>query len=270
MRYSFDTFTLDTRRYELRHAGLLVPLEPQVFKVLAYLVQHADRVVPREELFERLWPGQYVSDDALGRCIRKARQVLGEQKGVARLIKTLPRHGYHFIAPVTAHASEAPASGTLPAALALSAVVDAPPVTVPQGTPPAVVCTEEYKQVTVLCGVVPAVSTAHTPVAHETRYRVLQACYAALHDLVRQYAGTVLMFGDEGFQALFGAPIAQEDHAHRAVIVALEFQRALRELHTTLTPLPATGLTVHMGVHTGTVVVGQLGGGCTATVHGDR
>jgi DNA-binding winged helix-turn-helix (wHTH) protein len=136
MLYSFDTFTLDIRRYELRHAGQPVPLEPQVFKVLAYLVQYADRVVPREELFERLWPGQYVSDDALGRCIRQARQVLGEQRGAPRFIKTLPRHGYHFIAPVTVHASEATASDTLPSALALSSAVDHPLWPCHRGRPP--------------------------------------------------------------------------------------------------------------------------------------
>ena len=54
MLYSFDNFTLDTQRYELRRAGQPIPLEPQVFKVLIYLVQHYDRVVPRQELFERL------------------------------------------------------------------------------------------------------------------------------------------------------------------------------------------------------------------------
>jgi predicted ATPase/DNA-binding winged helix-turn-helix (wHTH) protein len=260
MLYHFDTFTLDTQRYELRHAGQPIPLEPQVFKVLAYLVQHADRVVLREELFERLWPGQYVSDDALGRCIRKARQVFGEHRGVPRFIKTIPRHGYHFIAPVTVQASDVPTSGTLTGAPSLSPAVNAPHVALLQSPPTTLVFDEEYKQVTVLCGVVPAVSAASTHVAHETRYRLLQACYAALHELVRQYAGTVLSFGDEGFQALFGAPMAQEDHARRAVIVALEFRQALREITTTLMPPTATGLAVRMGAHTGMVVVGHLGG----------
>lgn len=113
MLYSFDNFTLDTQRYELRRAGQPIPPEPQVFKVLTYLVQHYDRVVPRQELFERLWPGQYVSDDALGRCIRKARQVFGDRREAPRFIKTLPRHGYHFIAPVTVQAHDAHARATL-------------------------------------------------------------------------------------------------------------------------------------------------------------
>ena len=59
MRYGFGDYSLDTQCYELRRAGELVPLGPQVFNVLAYLVAHRDRVVSRDELFARLWPGQF-------------------------------------------------------------------------------------------------------------------------------------------------------------------------------------------------------------------
>ena len=74
MRYVFGDYSLDTQRYELRRAAELIPLGPQVCNVLAYLVQHRQRVVPKQELFERLWPGQSVGDDALERCIRAARR----------------------------------------------------------------------------------------------------------------------------------------------------------------------------------------------------
>jgi hypothetical protein len=74
MRYVFGDYSLDTQRYELRRAGDLIPLGPQVFNVLTYLVAHRDRVVSRDELFTRLWPDQFVTDDALGRCIRAARR----------------------------------------------------------------------------------------------------------------------------------------------------------------------------------------------------
>jgi DNA-binding winged helix-turn-helix (wHTH) protein len=56
MLYLFDDFTLDTQLYELRHAGALCPLEPQVFAILRYLIQHRDRVVTRQELLEHIWP----------------------------------------------------------------------------------------------------------------------------------------------------------------------------------------------------------------------
>jgi DNA-binding winged helix-turn-helix (wHTH) protein len=49
MIYAFEGYELDVPRYELRHAGKLVKLEPQVFNVLACLLQHRDRVVTKEE-----------------------------------------------------------------------------------------------------------------------------------------------------------------------------------------------------------------------------
>jgi DNA-binding response OmpR family regulator len=77
MLYVFGAYTFDTQLYELRRAGELIPLGPQVFNVLAYLVQHRQRMVPKQELFECLWPGQFVGDDALERCIQVARRALG-------------------------------------------------------------------------------------------------------------------------------------------------------------------------------------------------
>ena len=56
MLYSFDDYTLDAEHYELRQAGRLVRLEPQVFNVLAYLVQHPGRTVTKEELEEQYGP----------------------------------------------------------------------------------------------------------------------------------------------------------------------------------------------------------------------
>ena len=56
MRYAFDDYTLDPEHYELRQAGRLVRLEPRVFDLLVYLVQHPGRTVTKEELLEQLWP----------------------------------------------------------------------------------------------------------------------------------------------------------------------------------------------------------------------
>src|SRR5262245_41368953 len=100
MRYVFGDYSLDTQRYELRRAGELIPLGPQVFDVLTYLVAHRDRVVSRDELFARLWPDQFVTDDALGRCIRTARRALADQSEAPRYITTARGRGYRFIAPV--------------------------------------------------------------------------------------------------------------------------------------------------------------------------
>jgi DNA-binding winged helix-turn-helix (wHTH) protein len=100
MRYVFGGYSLDTQRYELRRAGELIQLGPQVFNVLTYLVAQRDRVVSRDELFARLWPEQFVTDDALGRCIRAARRALEDRPEAPRYIATTRGRGYRFIAPV--------------------------------------------------------------------------------------------------------------------------------------------------------------------------
>ena len=56
MLYAFDSYTLNLAQYELRQAGRLVQLEPRVFNLLAYLVQHPGRIVTTEELLEQLYP----------------------------------------------------------------------------------------------------------------------------------------------------------------------------------------------------------------------
>ena len=100
MLHIFGEYTLDTQLYELRRAGERIHLGPQVFNVLAYLVQHRHRVVPKQELFERLWPGQFVGDDALERCIRVVRRALGDTRHAPQLIQTIRGRGYRFMALV--------------------------------------------------------------------------------------------------------------------------------------------------------------------------
>jgi hypothetical protein len=79
MRYSFGDYVLDTARQELHQAGAPVQLRRKVFQVLAYLLAHRTRVVPKQELLEQLWPDLFVGDEALTSCVRRLRQVLGER-----------------------------------------------------------------------------------------------------------------------------------------------------------------------------------------------
>jgi DNA-binding winged helix-turn-helix (wHTH) protein len=71
MRYTLGDYTLDTQRYELYRAGIPLPLQPKVFDLLAYLIQHRDRVVTHQALFDALWPEHFVSDDALDGSLRR-------------------------------------------------------------------------------------------------------------------------------------------------------------------------------------------------------
>ena len=95
----FDGMELDLAAFELRRDGVPVPMEPQVFDVLCYLVQHRDRVVPKEELMDQLWGGRFVSETAVTSRIKQARRALGDDGQSQRLIKTLHGRGYRFVAP---------------------------------------------------------------------------------------------------------------------------------------------------------------------------
>jgi DNA-binding winged helix-turn-helix (wHTH) protein len=87
MLYSFDDYTLDAEHYELRQAGRLLPIEPRVLDVLAYLVQHPGRTVTTEELKEHLYPHQVGTDDRLTNAVAQAR------KALARLLPFCPVEG---------------------------------------------------------------------------------------------------------------------------------------------------------------------------------
>src|SRR5262249_2119857 len=102
MRYIFDTYVLDTQRYELHGAGAPIKLRRKAFQVLAYLLAHRDRVVSKQELLEHLWPDQFVGDEVLKACITALRKALGEKGRAARFVRTLYGQGYRFVAAVEA------------------------------------------------------------------------------------------------------------------------------------------------------------------------
>ena len=99
--YVFGAYTLDTQRYELRRGGEPLPLEPKVFDVLCYLVQHCDRLVSKDELLEQVWCGASVGEAALVRCIVAVRKTIGDRLETPRIIQTVRSRGYRFVAPVT-------------------------------------------------------------------------------------------------------------------------------------------------------------------------
>ena len=97
MIYCFDRFELDTDRFELRNNGEIVPLEPQVFALISFLVANRERMVSREELIEKVWNGRIVSDSAVSSRIKKARKALGDDGVSQRLIYTVHGQGFRFI-----------------------------------------------------------------------------------------------------------------------------------------------------------------------------
>src|ERR1700755_2649436 len=95
------TTEIDERLFEVRRHGAAVPLEPQAFDVLLYLVRNRDRVVPKEELMDSVWGGRFVSETAVTSRIKQVRRALGDDGQSQRVIRTLHGRGYRFVADVT-------------------------------------------------------------------------------------------------------------------------------------------------------------------------
>ena len=100
MRYLFENYVLDPDRRELLHGRIGVPVEPQVFDLLLYLIRNRDRVVSREDVFASVWRGRIVSESALSTRINAARTAIGDNGESQRLIRTLPRKGLRFVGSV--------------------------------------------------------------------------------------------------------------------------------------------------------------------------
>ena len=80
-------------------------LEPQVFALLALLVENRERLVSKDEIIEKVWDGRIVSDAAVASRVKSARQALGDDGKSQRFIKTIHGQGYRFVAQARASRS---------------------------------------------------------------------------------------------------------------------------------------------------------------------
>jgi TolB-like protein/DNA-binding winged helix-turn-helix (wHTH) protein/tetratricopeptide (TPR) repeat protein len=115
----FGLFEVDLRAGELFKQGIKIKLQQQPFRVLALLLEHPGEVVTREALRQAIWPaGTFVEFDVgVDAAVHKLRTALGDSAETPRLVETLPRRGYRFIAPV-----DGVAASTAPSYAALQAV----------------------------------------------------------------------------------------------------------------------------------------------------
>lgn len=105
--YEFNDCVVDTARFQVRRSGTAVHVEPQVFDVLAYLIEHRDRVVPKTELLDTIWGDRFVSESALTSRMRAARVAVGDDGASQQVIRTVHGRGYQFVAPVSGPANVA-------------------------------------------------------------------------------------------------------------------------------------------------------------------
>jgi TolB-like protein/Tfp pilus assembly protein PilF len=116
--YSFEDFSLDVDRQELRRGAVLIDVDPQVFDLLQYLIHNRERVVSKDDLIANVWNGRVVSDSTLTSRITSARQALGDSGEHQRLIRTIARKGLRFVGEVredqATRAAEPPSPGGAP------------------------------------------------------------------------------------------------------------------------------------------------------------
>jgi class 3 adenylate cyclase len=117
----------------------------------------------------------------------------------------------------------------------------------------------ERKQVTVLfADVIGSMELAEQSDPEEWR-RIMDRFFSILCEGVHRFEGTVDKFTGDGIMALFGAPVAHEDHARRACYTALHLQRELAAYQSELRRALGLSFSVRMGLNSGEVVVGQIG-----------
>ncbi len=90
--YRVGDLCIDEDLFEIRRRGNFVAVEPQALDLILYLLNNRHRVVPKQELVERLWQGRRVTQSALTRCVCMARKSLGTPS----LIKTVYKRGYRW------------------------------------------------------------------------------------------------------------------------------------------------------------------------------
>src|SRR5580658_8082218 len=116
-RVRFGLFEFDPATGDLRRQGTPVGLQSQPGKVLSILLEHAGEIVTREALRTSVWGVEtFVDfDGGLNFCIAQIRSVLGDSAESPRFVKTIPKRGYQFVAPVS-QVAPAPAEALAPRA----------------------------------------------------------------------------------------------------------------------------------------------------------
>jgi class 3 adenylate cyclase/tetratricopeptide (TPR) repeat protein len=118
--------------------------------------------------------------------------------------------------------------------------------------------TGEHKVVTVLCGGLVDAADWAERLGAEAMHHLMQTLLARVQHIMQRYDGTLVQVSGEGFVGLFGAPVAHEDHARRAVLAAVDLRQYLREEAAFSAQTLGKRVVLRLGLHTGPIVVGPL------------
>jgi class 3 adenylate cyclase/tetratricopeptide (TPR) repeat protein len=117
----------------------------------------------------------------------------------------------------------------------------------------------ERKRVTILFADVANSTAMFENLDPEAVHEIMDGCFRLLMDEIHRYEGTINQFRGDGIMALFGAPIAHEDHAQRACHAALAVQKALTPYSENLKIRHGIDFKMRIGLNSGPVVVGSIG-----------
>ena len=117
----------------------------------------------------------------------------------------------------------------------------------------------ERKLVTVLFADVANYTSVAEKLDPEEVHQIMDGCFRILMNEIHGYDGTINQFTGDGVMALFGAPLAHEDHAQRACYAALSFQKALADYGERVKKQYGMNFQIRVGLNSGPVVVGSIG-----------
>jgi DNA-binding winged helix-turn-helix (wHTH) protein len=92
--YRFAELELDTSRFQIRRGDDVLPVQPQVFDVLQYLIVNHHRIVSKDELLEKVWNGRFISETTLSSRIKSVRRLIGDTGKKQVLLQTVRHRGF--------------------------------------------------------------------------------------------------------------------------------------------------------------------------------
>ncbi|NIS59173.1 MAG: AAA family ATPase, partial [Proteobacteria bacterium] len=117
----------------------------------------------------------------------------------------------------------------------------------------------ERKLVTVLFADVANYTSISEKLDPEEVHQIMDGCFKILMDEIHRYEGTINQFTGDGVMALFGAPVAHEDHAQRACHAALSIQKAMGDYGERIKEDCGVDFKMRIGLNSGPVIVGSIG-----------
>ena len=117
----------------------------------------------------------------------------------------------------------------------------------------------ERKLVTVLFADVANYTAMAEKLDPEVVHQIMDGCFKNLMDEIHKYEGTINQFTGDGVMALFGAPVAHEDHAQRACQAALSIQKTIQDYGIAVHKDYGADFKIRLGLNSGPVIVGSIG-----------